>query len=56
MEEAGFTVQGLVVLIQDNKRIHPYGYPSAFVANVNNQFVVIGRRLPRRAGAVRQQR
>ena len=45
MEEAGFTVQGLVVLIQDNKRIHPYGYPSAFVANINNQFVVIGRRL-----------
>lgn len=45
MEEAGFTIQGLMVLIQDNKRLYPYGYPTTFVPNISNQYIVVGRRL-----------
>lgn len=45
MESAGFTVQGLIVLIQDNKKLYPYGYPTAFVPNISNQYIVVARRL-----------
>ena len=45
MERAGFTMQGLIVLIQDNKKLYPYGYPTAFVPNISNQYVVVARRL-----------
>ena len=45
MEAAGFTIQGLMVLIQDNKKLYPYGYPTTFVPNISNQYIVVGRRL-----------
>lgn len=45
MEDAGFTIQGLIVLVQDNKKLYPYGYPTTFVPNISNQYIVIGRRL-----------
>ena len=45
MERVGFTVQGLIVLIQDNKKLYPYGYPCAFVPNISNQYIVVARRL-----------
>ena len=45
MENAGFIVQGLIVLVQDNKKLYPYGYPTAFVPNISNQYIVIARRL-----------
>ena len=45
MEAVGFVIQGLIVLIQDNKKLYPYGYPSTFVPNISNQYIVIGRRL-----------
>ena len=45
LERAGFTLQGLVVIVQDSKRLYPYGYPSSYVPNICNQFVVIGRKL-----------
>jgi DNA modification methylase len=31
LENAGFTLQGLIVLVQDNKKLYPYGYPTAYV-------------------------
>lgn len=45
MKRAGFTIQGLIILIQNNKKLYPYGYPTTFVPNISNQFIVIGRKL-----------
>ncbi len=45
MAKAGFTIQGVVNLIQDNKKLYPYGYPTTYVSNISNQYVVIGRKL-----------
>jgi len=45
LENAGFTLQGLIILIQDNKKLYPYGYPTTYVPNVSNQFIVLGRKL-----------
>ena len=45
MEMAGLTMQGLIVIVQDSKRLYPYGYPSSYVPNICNQFVVVGRKL-----------
>ena len=46
MRKAGFTIQGLITLVQDNKKLYPYGYPTTYVPNIANQFIVIGRKLP----------
>ena len=45
LEESGFTTQGLIIIVQDNKRLYPYGYPTTYVPNICNQFVIIGRKL-----------
>jgi DNA modification methylase len=45
LQNAGFTIQGLITLAQDNKKLYPYGYPTAYVPNISNQFIVIGRKL-----------
>jgi DNA modification methylase len=45
LENAGFTLQGLIILVQDNKKLYPYGYPTAYVPNISNQFIVLGRKL-----------
>ena len=45
MQEVGFTLQGLISLVQDNKKLYPYGYPTTYVPNISNQFIVICRKL-----------
>ena len=45
LENAGFTLQGLITLVQDNKRLYAYGYPTTFVPNISNQFILIARKL-----------
>lgn len=45
LKKAGFVIQGLIVLVQDNKKLYPYGYPSTYVPNISNQFIVIGRKI-----------
>ncbi len=45
LRRSGFIIQGLIALIQDNKKLYPYGYPTAYVPNISNQFIVIGRKL-----------
>ncbi|MDD9955342.1 MAG: DNA methyltransferase [Anaerolineaceae bacterium] len=45
MEMAGLMMQGLIVIVQDSKRLYPYGFPSSYVPNICNQFVVVGRKL-----------
>ena len=45
MTKSGFIIQGLITLIQDNKKLYPYGYPTTYVPNISNQFIIIGRKL-----------
>lgn len=45
MLKSGFIIQGLITLVQDNKKLYPYGYPTTYVPNISNQFIIIGRKL-----------
>jgi DNA modification methylase len=45
LESVGFTLQGLVILVQDNKKLYPYGYPTTYVPNISNQFIVLVRKI-----------
>lgn len=44
LESRGLTLQATNVLYQRHKRVYPYGYPYAYVANVHHQNIVILRR------------
>lgn len=44
MESRGYTLQAMNVLYQRHKRVFPYGYPYAYVANVHHQNIVILRK------------
>ena len=46
LEMAGFMPTGLQILHQRQKRVFPYGYPTAFVPNIHHQYVVIARKAP----------
>jgi DNA modification methylase len=46
LEDAGFVPKGLVVLVQDNKALYPYGYPYSFVPNIHHQNVLVFRKEP----------
>ena len=41
MEVRGFTLKGITVLYQRNKRVFPYGFPYAYVPNLHHQYIVI---------------
>ena len=44
LQERGFTLKGVIVLHQTQKRIFPYGYPTAFVPNVHHQYILVLQR------------
>lgn len=37
-------LQGIKVLIQNHKSLHPYGYPFAYVENIHHQYILIFRK------------
>ena len=37
-------LQGVKVLIQNHKSLHPYGYPFAYVENIHHQYILIFRK------------
>lgn len=41
----GFTLQGIGILVQRNKKLFPYGYPYAYVPNIHHQYVLTFRKL-----------
>ncbi|MCH7561986.1 MAG: site-specific DNA-methyltransferase [Thaumarchaeota archaeon] len=41
----GFTLQGIGILVQRNKKLYPYGYPYAYVPNIHHQYVLTFRKL-----------
>lgn len=46
LEDAGFVPKGLIVLVQDNKALYPYGYPYSFVPNIHHQNILVFRKEP----------
>ena len=38
-------LQGTKVLIQNHKRMMPYGYPSTYVENIHHQYIIIFRKI-----------
>ncbi len=43
-KNAGFSLQGILVLIQNSKPLYPYGYPFALVQNIHHQYALIFQR------------
>ncbi len=41
---AGFLLQGIIILAQNNKPLFPYGYPFAFVQNIHHQYILVFRK------------
>lgn len=44
IESVGFSLEGITVLVQDNKHLYPYGLPYAFVSNIHHQYILIFRK------------
>ena len=44
VESAGLSLEGITILVQDNKNLYPYGIPYAFVSNIHHQYVLVFRR------------
>jgi len=40
MEDIGFGFEGMVVLVQDNKPLYPFGYPFAYKMNHHHQYIL----------------
>lgn len=38
------TLQGIRILIQNHKTLHPYGYPYSYVENIHHQYILIFRK------------
>lgn len=44
-KKIGFTLQGITILVQRNKKLFPYGYPYAYVPNIHHQYALTFRKL-----------
>jgi DNA modification methylase len=44
LADVEFELSGITILVQNAKRLFPYGYPFAFVPNVHHQYVLIFRK------------
>lgn len=44
VESAGFSLEGITILAQDNKNLYPYGMPFAFVSNIHHQYILVFRK------------
>jgi len=40
-QEKFFLLKGIKVLIQNAKKLFPYGYPFSYVENIHHQYVLI---------------
>ena len=40
MQDIGFSFEGAVVLVQDNKPLYPFGYPYAYKMNHHHQYIL----------------
>jgi DNA modification methylase len=44
MQDVGFKLKGMIILVQNNKTLYPYGYPFEFVPNVHHENVMVFRK------------
>jgi len=44
VESVGLSLEGITILVQDNKNLYPYGIPYAFVSNIHHQYILIFRK------------
>lgn len=44
LENAGYDLQGLINIIDDNRCLKAYGYPTTYVPNIINRFAIIARK------------
>jgi len=44
MRKPGFSLEGINILVQNSKKLYPYGYPYAFVSNIHHQYILIFRK------------
>jgi len=42
-ETDNFELQGITILVQNRKKVYPYGYPTTYVPNVHHQYILIFR-------------
>ena len=45
MQDIGFSFEGAIVLVQDNKPLYPFGYPFAYKMNHHHQYISNFRKL-----------
>ena len=45
LENYNFTLQGITIMVQQNKKLYPYGYPHAYVPNIHHQYALTFRKL-----------
>lgn len=44
LTEVNFKLEGITILAQNHKSLHPYGYPYAYVPNIHHQYILIFRK------------
>ena len=44
LQQHGYALKGITVLIQDNKNLYPFGIPYQFISNVHHQYILILQR------------
>jgi len=42
--EVGYKTEGITILLQEHKKLYPYGYPYAFVQNIHHQYILTFKR------------
>ncbi len=40
LNDAGFALKGITILVQNAKSLYPYGYPYAYVPNIHHQYIL----------------
>ncbi len=43
IKNSRFSLEGITILVQNAKKLYPYGYPFAFVPNIHHQYILIFR-------------
>ena len=41
IEQHGYVLKGITILIQDNKNLYPFGVPFAFISNIHHQYILV---------------
>jgi DNA modification methylase len=44
IECSGFKLEGITILVQNDKALYPYGMPYAFVSNIHHQYILVFRK------------